>query len=508
MKKENVSDIIGHIDDKYVNEAAEYAVSLEHKNAGRRTASPERSAKKLRLIRFAIPAVCAAVLIGIGAAVTAVAVENRAYNEAAAFFEENGLSTEGLSRSEVKNVYRDITTKSFTFGKTAEVLRRAVPGLEIEQDEPSPEELAALWGRNVFMNSQPQPMKMITKTRNGVNYNVDHRYVYDEKRGFEVLDKSILECYRDEKLLWSAEFKDFYIDNFAVFKEGTVIWGGNEIYSTVDDIKYGWIAFADNAGNVKWQRRLDHGFEWEYIASVLSNGDGTLAVIGVGDFKYLCLSCYDVGGNETGFRKTDAGDHLVVGNAARLGDGYIIQLLNHTAGGIAERLCKMDREGVVTDNFSYEADDCDYCITDMAEFEGQIYLSAYAVPKQYDEGGRHEIANILDYAFSNYSPSYAFSEGLTQTVRNNYTAILLICDPEGGAPKTFRSVKGSLGGKLAAREDGILEWDVESVYAAYFSPATSSYSIGGSCKVFRYTFGADGSLIGQKDTGEYVPYRR
>ncbi len=40
------------------------------------------------------------------------------------------------------------------------------------------------------------------------------------------------------------------------------------------------------------------------------------------------------------------------------------------------------------------------------------------------------------------------SEELTPLVRDNYTAVLLVCDPEGGAPETFYSVQGSLGGKL------------------------------------------------------------
>ena len=55
---------------------------------------------------------------------------------------------------------------------------------------------------------------------------------------------------------------------------------------------------------------------------------------------------------------------------------------------------------------------------------------------------------------------------------------------------------------------GRLEWDVESVTSTFFSPATSSFTVGGICKVFRYTFDAEGTLIGQTDTGETVPYRR
>ena len=167
-------------------------------------------------------------------------------------------------------------------------------------------------------------------------------------------------------------------------------------------------------------------------------------------------------------------------NAASLGDGYIIQLWNQFSGDTA-LLYKMDRDGILTDSFSYEEDDVDYYIMDMVEYEGQVYLSSYAVPKQQDEGGRHEIAAILDYLFSKEDGGWDISaEELTPIVRDNYTAMLLICDPEGGAPKTFYSVKGSLGGDLSVNTSGQLEWNVESITTTFFSPATSSFSIGGN----------------------------
>jgi len=53
--------------------------------------------------------------------------------------------------------------------------------------------------------------------------------------------------------------------------------------------------------------------------------------------------------------------------------------------------------------------------------------------------------------------------------------MLLICDPEGGSPKSFYSMKGS---------------------------------IGGNCEVYCCTFDAEGNLIEQTDTGNTVPYRR
>ena len=497
MKKDKISSIISRIDEKYTEEATAFALNDTQETVRRRSAFEKPPLIRARKIRWAVLAACLVTFIVLGSAAAAFAVEAKEYRTAATFFEENGLSTEGLTRSEIKAVYRDITTKSFTNEKTAEVLHHAVPGWEIEQEEPKPEELAALWDRNVRMN---------TITASGVSYRIDSRYVFDEGKGYEVFEKAVFECYRDAELIWSAEFSDFYIENYAKTKEGVIVWGQGGIFSS-GDTTHAWIACVDNTGKTVWQKRLEHAFKNEYVASVLNNGDGTLAVISRGDLKYLCLSCYDADGTELSFFKNEVGN-FGIRNAARLGDGYIVQLWNQNTGDTA-LLCKMDREGVLSENFSYEADDCDYYITDMIEYEGRVYLSAYAVPKQKDEGGRHEIANVLDYVFAKGAGGADItSEELTPIVRDNYTAILLLCDPEGGAPENFYSVKGSLGGKLSVNGEDKLEWDVESVTSTFFSPATSSFTIGGSCKVFKYTFDKAGDLTGQTDTGDLVPYRR
>jgi len=492
VKKENISQIIGHIDENYINEATAFAVDDgDQESVGQRSAFADQPSKQPRRVRLGILAACLATLIVIGFTATAFAVEAEEYKTAVSFFEENGLSTEGLSRSEIKEVYRDITTKSFTFGKTAEVLRRAVPGWEITQDEPTPEEIAAIWDKNIWINS-------ISKT--GVSYRIDQQYVN------QVIVNSVLERYQDGELIWSAEFKDFCVEDYAYTKEGTVLWGRRE-YLSYSDTTYGWIALVDAEGGIVWQKRLNHGFKNEYVSSVLCNGDGTWAVISRGDLKYLCLSCYDADGKELSFHKTEVGN-FGIQNAARLGDGYIVQLWNQFSGDTA-LLYKMDSEGVLTDSFSYEADDSDYYITDMVEFEGRVYLSAYTVPKQRDEVGRREIANILEYLFLRKNGGWDItSEELTPLVRDNYTAILLVCDPEGGAPTTFYSVKGSLGGKLSVNEPDRLEWEVKSITTTFYSPATSSFTIGGNCKVFAYSFDTTGNLTDRIDTGESVPFRR
>lgn len=443
--------------------------------------------------RWSVLAACLALIVSL-AGVT-FAAEAKEYSAAVEFFEDNGLSMEGLSRSDVKAVYRDIAAQRFTYDKTAEVLERAVPGLEIDQREPTPEELAALWNRNVWMNARP---------KSGISYRVDYQEKPDETRGFDILDRSILECCRDETLLWTVEFPGLYVSVEDILRTsfGTMVWGQNVTWSS-EEPTYFTLALVDEGGSILWQRRLDHGFQYEHVERVLDNADGTWAVIGRGDFEYLCLSQYDKDGNELSFCKTQVGN-LGIWNAARLGDGYLVQL-GHMMGGETARLAKLDREGNLIDNFTYEGKDCDYYIKDMAEFGDQVYLSAYAVPKQTDEGGRHEIANILGYVFERENWEIS-SEELTPLVRDNYTAVLLLCDVEGGAPETFYSVKGSLGGKLSINDAGELMWEVESVVNTFFSPATSSFSIGGTSQVFRYTFDSAGNLLHQEDTGETVPY--
>ncbi|RAZ51439.1 hypothetical protein DK853_46530, partial [Klebsiella oxytoca] len=60
-------------------------------------------------------ALAACLALTVSLAGVAFAAEAREYGAAVAFFDENGLSTEGLSRSDVKAVYRDITSQHFTY---------------------------------------------------------------------------------------------------------------------------------------------------------------------------------------------------------------------------------------------------------------------------------------------------------------------------------------------------------------------------------------------------------
>lgn len=452
--------------------------------------------KKPILRTWGIAAACIALAAGMAG--VAFAAEEKEYNKAVEFFAENGLSTEGLSRSDVKAVYRDITSRRFTFDKTAEVLKHHVPGLEILQHEPTPEELEELWNANVWTPPQERP---------GFNYNIDYRFKPHEGRDFGVLDKELLECYRDGELLWTAEFPDFAIFDSVHTSAGTAVWGKDVIvwrgvnsrFSTLS--VYSRLVRIDDNGNILWEREINHGKESEVIFNVLDNGDGTWAVISRTDGNYLCISQYGIDGNEISSCITEMG-MIDVSNAVRLGDGYLIKV-HDAKDGDTPRLVKLDREGNVIDSFTYEGEDCDYYITEMTEFGGKIYLSGYALSKDYFDRWEEKSDDFFEKLDGGITVD---DMEVTQIEKESKTAVLLVCDPNGGEPETFYSVKGSMGAELSVNSAGELEWNVNSIIGAYYSPYTNIASIFGRCQVFRYTFDASGSLIRQEDTGEAVPY--
>lgn len=476
-----------------------------------RLIQPVRQKKHIFKKRWlAVAAIAAGFVLCITIGAGAYAAEQKEYNAAVAFFDNYDLSAEGLSRGEIKAVYRDITTKSFTYSKTMEVIKNSIisetiGGMEIIQGDPTPEEMESLW--NYRTNSGNY------ETANSDNAEGIHYEYYAEERldsalGFEVHDRSYMEKYDKEELVWRVSFTEFEIRGYACVSGGVIVYGETPTWSSTQT-SYGWISKVDDAGNIVWTSRLDNGFHHEYIAEILENEDGTYAVMSRGDLNYFCLSQYDTDGTVTQFQKTEVGNYGIW-NAARLGDGYIVQLGSYMENEHA-RIVKVDRDGSITESISYAAEDCYYYITDMIEFQGNIYLSAYAVPKdpeaEANAGGREEIAGILAYLFGNNIWEIS-SEELTPLVRENYTALLLRCNPGSGTPKEFYSVEGSLGGTLACDEDGNLQWDVESITATYFSPATSSFTIGGTSYIYRYTFGKDGIIMNQEKTGQTAVYRR
>lgn len=481
MKNTDLLQAIGQIDPLLIAEAAP-------------DTPKERIANKT-WIKWASFAACFLFLVLVCWGTVAEAKE---YREAVQFFHAYNLSTEGLTRSEIKRIYRDITTESFAYTKTAEVLTNSVtsnkiPGLEIPQQNPTTEDMETLWNYLKENGKSPHLFK------DGVHY--WYRTEYTE----EGSSHDYFEKYDGDQLLWSVLVSEFDIQGYSIVSDGVIAYGET---TTSSDSHYPWIAKFDEQGNSIWKRMMINGFDDEYISAVVENPDGSYAVFSRGDLNYFSFNQYTKDGEKIHSQKTEIGNYRIV-NAARFEDGYLMQLGNYT--NEPDKIVKVDSEGTMTELFTYRSNDRDYYITDMIEFKGNIYLSAYAVPKLEDEsenaGGRHEIAPVLNYLFDNgiYEIS---SEELTPMLRKNYTAMLLVCNPKTGTPKKFYSADGSLGGELSVSESGKLLWNVENITTSEFSPATSSYTIAAACYEYRYTFNGFGWLIRKEKTGEITTFAR
>ena len=490
MKKERIEEIIGGIDEKYINEAV-----LKEKSQRR---------------PFWALAAAVLVLIMTGSIIGgAFSAEAKEYEKAEAFFEENGLSQEGLTRAELKAVYKDISLRHFINEKTAEVIRKSVPGYEIPEEEPTPEELAAVWDWSVWKK---------TVSKRGYAYEVE--YVEEEPVGEDSIpnETAVLRCYKDGKLLWTSEFLNQYVQKQVHTEGGTVVWGHWWSRSKYGATGHSWVAMLDDDGKQVWRNTLGHDCLNEQIGGIINHGDGTFTVVSSGvqeqktTEKLIYLSRFDARGREISCHKIEGMEYMVT-SAVQSGEAYLLQLSRY---GMKETnlFLRVDPEGHILDRFSVEADDCDYYFTDMTDFNGQVYFSGYTVPKQPVNdvrSSRDEIYTILEYVWAHYykqeNKGEISSEEMTKLLREHYTAVLLVYDPEAGTPETFYSVKGSLGSGLSVK-DGYLEWDVESIVQSVFSPATSSFTVGGNCEVFMYTFDSSGHLVHQEDTKETVPYRR
>ena len=514
MKKETMEQALGNLNESYFEEAAAFTG---------KPASAGKSVLHTRRVRVGLVAACVALAAVIGASAFAVVAEAKEYDAALEFFEENGLSADGLSRAEIKAVYKDITTQKFSCEKTADVLRDSIPGLEIIEDDPTPEELAAFW--NAPPHFEPLPVSGIRL----------EGWVVSADKDF-INGITTIRCLQGETLLWAAEIPDFCLDGNSLLSDSVAVWEDHLNYFYFDDkqrheVVRGQLARLDRNGNLVWKQKFDHGLEWENVVSVLEKEDGNWTVISYGSDKenhrFLFISEYDKDGTELSCRQSEMPNNMSFSRAARLGDGFLVSCVVNSE---EEQILRLDADGKLVGTFSYETDDAQYRIVDLIEYEGQIVLSAYAFPKQEENGGkRNEIKRIFDLIYSGQMPglpsmymtpfegSYTeeeqseavntFNEKLLSLLRGNYKAVLLVCD-ESGTPRTFCEVGEAMGANLSVNDSGELIWNTERFESAFYSPATSSYSIQGNCSVVAYTFGTDGTLLGSAYTGERTIYSR
>ncbi len=391
--------------------------------------------------------------------------------------------------------------------RNGEIARLAVPAESIAQRGPTAEEIAAEW-----RSGEPAEE---TAPATGLTWRCEAVFAPHETLGFRAHEVSLFSRYDGESCLWTTEIRDYQVRGWQEVREGVLLWGYTDAY--------GWpttagMTLLSHEGAVLWTQPLSPRIGWEQTAAVIDGGDGVYTAFSTCNISRQdvltvrrisadgrLLSCEETPAAALGL--TGGRQRFHIQEALALEEGWLL----HLTSGTRHLLAQHPAEGRLRQMIVCDAADGFLTLTDMLYHGGSLWLSGYLTPGEADSdyfaSVRNEIDDVWDalYLFPVAGP--VNSEFLVPRVRACYTAVLLRVDPAGFLPLQAYTVEGCMGGRLAQVQAGVT-WDVESVTSCFYSPLTSSFTIGGVARVFRYAFAADGALLGGGETQELAVYRR
>lgn len=444
--------------------------------------------------RIAVMAAMMAALLLIGGGITVLANEAKQYNEAIDFFEEYNLSAEGFSRSEIKKIYRDIVSESFTYEKTEAALASGLEGYEIQSKPLDSDGLKRLWLLGYTWKT--------TGNQDGTEENVRYYDSYYMKYGGG--GDSVIEKYKDDQKIWERKIEDIYVWETCSVQGKVLVTGMCLAEENPENDPWVRICLLDGDSTVLWQKDIDSRMPKPQVDYVLYNQDQTFTLFA---FSYYSDSMWivtvDMDGNllsEEYVEYDSIGD--TIKKVVAVGDTYLM---------LKGDQLMQEKDGKVKNTVYFGTETENYQITDMVEFNGLIYLSGRIVPKS---SGKNQ-KDILDRYTQRFGETLCSNEELTEFFREQYTAVLLICDPNSGEPRQFYTVPGASGSSLEVKNDQ-LSWNVNRYADAEhigntFEKAESCYNAGGGfglikADVWRYIFNPFGQVVGEKDTGKSVDF--
>ena len=482
--------------------------------ANRGEAAPVRR----RLRRIVAAAACLVLAAGFAFGGRAYAAEAKEYRAAVAFFQENDLDTEGLTRAELKAVYRDLTTESFSLDETLLVLERSlhadrVEGYDISQGESDPADVEALWNYK-RLNIGDGKYAPYLPWACGSHYAAG----YDEG-GTLILDPQSVTRYEDGRPVWSVTLRQLTIGDLCPLPDGVLVWGDaraqdpDEAGQTRSGGQVaGVVAKISKEGELLWQLQLDSGdLPCGGVLAAADNDDGTYAVLSkaydtVTDEHLRFL--LTVGSDGQIVRRIPAyGTEVLsmVRKMVRLDGGYL--LIGNTPGE-ANYLVRLAADGSSSRINAFNQEGLCYHFTDMISDGSRVWLSGYSMASDEDDVG--PLTRAVRDRMAEIGASEIDRGELTDMTRQYYGAVLLILDHAESRPQVFFSLRGAIGRGLSSGADGSLVWEVERIDSADFQGKEARSDgidfVMCATRIFRYSFGADGSSLHREDTGQYSAF--
>lgn len=433
--------------------------------------------------------IAAAVVIALCACGCAYVAEAREYNRAMAFFEEHDITAEGLTRAEIKAVYRDIKTESFTYGRTAEVIahslfEKRVRGYEIDPELMSPVEAKRMW--DALLESDPDR----TSGAEGVHYSITG----SETDLLMNITANTVSKLDGEEVLWSARLDAFGLTRLFPLADGAA--AAECSAARTDRLK---LALIDGGGSILFVQDLKKELGADEICSVLGEPDGGASA--------FALSRSDAG-NSVIFARYSRTGELIKNNeiawknafpsfAVHMGKGYLLY------AGMND-VVLLDADGIPTGTMQIETEGMYCSIWDIAVYNGRIWLSGVGNPEGYlnlqTYCAKYGIIKALNERYGEVMTPVS-SDELVNAAREWHTGLLFVIDENSKAPEVFCSVPGALGRKLTVTDDGRLLWECESIVTMDYVPYRNAYSFDGKTQIMEYAFSEGGELISVTDTG-------
>ena len=463
--------------------------------------SNKKNTRKIYFPKLAFISIILIMFISIiGLSTYAIKVEAQEYQNAVDFFEANELSLDGLTRYEIKEIYKDITTNKFEYKKTGEVIvesiKNKIPGYSIEIDNASSSNLISVW--ELWDSLRKQDENPIT----GVYYDYDSYIVENDNHTLDCT-KYIFTKYEDGKECWSLDI--FYSIDGYIEKDNYLLVYGNQLfyYST----EYGektFITKVSTDGKIIWQQEFDDSIRI-YDISLNSNDSITAFINKSRQRTYLKIYNLNPDGVIIDSFENYFQDYQVE-NVVKLEDYYLVYLKDRN---LNTKFVKINFDGSLEYEITYHDEKYRYFFTDMIEFNGEVYLSAYALP-YFDDTiyGWGEIKGILDIIRKlEKKHETVTDEYVLDLFKNHYKAVLFICDSNTSDLKTFYSVDSAIGSNFILENNNLI-WNVEYFESMMYSPATSSFTFGGVTQVYNYMYDEKGQFVGVNKTDELRVFRR
>ena len=218
-----------------------------------------------------------------------------------------------------------------------------------------------------------------------------------------------------------------------------------------------------------------------------SNHDQGLEIIVADERAAECISRHECNIEVGDGRKT----------AYRAGDGYIIKAKSPTVGQAV--LITFDENGIRKTRI-YSDKGRLLTVDSVLQKGDKLYISAHsaAIPENssyiYNDQWA-DISAVLEKIDDKYGENFVSKTekvcaDIACMMRENVTAILMVCDAQTGQPESFYSTEGAIGDKLRIK-DGKLLWSVMRPEYGTIGLYSGVCLMSFSCSTGIYTFSQD-----------------